>query len=1023
MSPPKVSEVEVSLTSTKAKDSSERLKALLKTQFQLDVPELDFGIYRIMNYRRREIEEFIERHLLQTVEKEFERYRTLSSKELLEKIEEKQKEIERLEKQLGQKILRNGDIEKFRDSPLVKEYLDLKNRLDKAEITENVKNQVFNDLYNFFSRYYEDGDFVSKRRYSSKQHRYAVPYNGEEVKFHWTNFDQHYVKTSEVFKDYEFRLNGWRIMFRTIIVNVPARNVKEERRYFVVHSEKPISVDKENKTCIIQFEYRPLNDGDLKRCGIRAKPGEEEKISVKQEKFNEILQEEILKRVSDTQLKTALSARENEKTALEKHLYRFTRRVTNDFFIHKNLKAFLERELDYFIKTEIVDLDNLEPIHVTRAKVVEGIGKKIIEFLAQIEEFQNKLWEKKKFVIKTAYVITTDLIPLEFHKEILDNKEQLEEWKDLGFGDVKKDDLIQKRLPIDTKHFSENFEERLLEKLGDKGSLDDLVDGILIKSDNFHALRLLQEKYKEEVKCIYIDPPYNTGSDEFIYKDNYQHSSWLSMMAERLALAKELMRKDGAIFVSIDNHELANLQEVMEEEYGRQNLVGIFAVQSNPRGRYLEKHIATSHEYLLLYSKSSSDLQLKGEALSEKHLDEYKFQDKYGKYRLLGLRKRGAYSRREDRPNLHFPIFFDPKTSRISLEKEKESMVRILPKLEDGSDGVWRWSKEKIKKDIHLLVTRKVKHRYDVFQKDYLTEEKTLKPRTVWFDKSLNYERGKEALKDLFGYSPYDYPKPVALVEKVVSISAEKDSLILDFLAGSGTTAHAIMNLNKKDYGKRKFVLVEMADYLDTIILPRLKKLFYSLNWKEGKPQGADGISQIIKYQHLEQYEDALHNIEFLNEVKGQRVLQLLRDNEQVSEYFMKYFLQYETEGSPSLLNIKQFENPFEYKLKIISSGKGEEVVNVDLAETFNYLIGLKINKYKFLKENGRKYIFVFGERGNRRIAVVWRATKDIDLKNDENVIDEAINDYSPDEIFVNGDAHVKNYKVTEIEFKALMGA
>lgn len=543
----------------KKSESLEKLQSLLKTLFELDMPELDFGIYRIMNYRRKEVEEFIEKDLPQAVEKEFERYRAQSREELMEKIEKKKEEIKRLEAQLGEKILRNGDIEeKFRDKPLAREYLELKKQLDELEVTEGVKNQVFNDLYNFFSRYYEDGDFISKRRYSSRQHRYAVPYDGEEVKLYWANFDQYYVKTGEVFKDYQFKLNDWRIIFRTIIAEADVGNTKGERRYFVQHPEKPVEIDKESKICLIQFEYRRLTDEDFRHFRMKAKSGEGKETGIKQEELNSIIEKEILRQVSDD-LKPILSAKENEKTVLGKHLCKYTRRITSDFFIHKNLKEFLERELDYFIKTEVIDFNNLEPRHIIRAEVVNGIGKRIIEFLSQIEDFQKKLWEKKKFVIKTDYVITTDLIPHEFHEEVLSNKEQLNEWKELGVGDIKEKDLA-KKLPVDTKYFSTEFKERLLEKLSEKCNLDDLIDGIVIKSENFQALNLLAPKYRERIKCIYIDPPYNTGSDEFIYKDNYQHSCWLSMISDRLFLARELMQESGAIFINIDEHEQFHLR-------------------------------------------------------------------------------------------------------------------------------------------------------------------------------------------------------------------------------------------------------------------------------------------------------------------------------------------------------------------------------------------------------------------------------------------------------------------------------
>jgi adenine-specific DNA-methyltransferase len=230
------------------------------------------------------------------------------------------------------------------------------------------------------------------------------------------------------------------------------------------------------------------------------------------------------------------------------------------------------------------------------------------------------------------------------------------------------------------------------------------------------------------------------------------------------------------------------------------------------------------------------------------------------------------------------------------------------------------------------------------------------------------------------------------------------------------------MKLNHEDGGKRKFILVEMANYFDTVIIPRVKRVAYSFSWKNGQPLKVDGAGGFLKYHYLEQYEDSLHNIDLVNEEKGKKALEAFRDTEKEYEYLMRYFLRYETDGSPSLLNIEYFRNPFEYQLKIISNGKGEEVVTVDLVETFNYLIGLYVSKYKFVNDNGRRYVFVLGRRGGRKVAVVWRSTDNIDLEKDKGVIENVIKDYSPDEIYINGDALVDSYRVIESEFKALMG-
>jgi adenine-specific DNA-methyltransferase len=437
-------------------ESLRKLKNHLRVLFQFDSAELDFGIYRIMNYKRKEIENFIENDLIGAIEKEFEKYKVQNQKELLEKIEEKRKEIRKLEKELGEKILKNGEIEeKFKDKPFAKEYIELKKRIEEIDITENIQSQVFNDLYNFFSRYYEDGDFISKRRYSSKQHKYAIPYSGEEVKLYWANFDQYYIKTGEIFKDYEFNLKGWKFVFRTVLADVEAGNVKGNRRYFLLSSDNPVQIS--NKICLIKFEYRPLTEKDLKQYPVKTKEGKTKTTGITQDELNLILKDKILDSITSVESKAILNETEGEKTILEKHLYKYTRKITSDFFIHKNLREFLERELDYFIKTEVLDIESLDTEkeryfdrHITRAKVVKNIGKRIIEFLSQIEDFQKMLWEKKKFVLKTDYVVTIDRIPEEFYPEILKNKDQLKEWEDLGFGEVKtKKDLNGKKLPVD----------------------------------------------------------------------------------------------------------------------------------------------------------------------------------------------------------------------------------------------------------------------------------------------------------------------------------------------------------------------------------------------------------------------------------------------------------------------------------------------------------------------------------------------------------------------------------------------
>ncbi|MDI6788056.1 MAG: site-specific DNA-methyltransferase [Planctomycetota bacterium] len=972
----------------------DKLKKLLVKLFQLDFGELDFGIYRIMNFKRKEIEGFVEQDLPQTVEKEFERYKVQTNQELNKKI----KEIEQKIKEFDPDILKNGKlIEKYGDKKLVKEYLALQKQLDEIKEIDNIKTQVFNDLDDFFSRYYEDGDFVSKRRISYKQHKYAIPYNGEEVKLYWANFDQYYVKTGEVFKDYKFNMKGWNITFRTAFAEVEAGNVKGEIKYFVLQKESPIKVDKDHKSCLIQFEYRPLTEDDSKYYQVKTKSGEEKKTGIKQDDLTIILTDKILKEIKEIELKSILSekqasAKESDaepKTFLEKHLYKYTSEITSDFFIHKNLKGFLERELDYFIKSEIIDLSNLEPRHISRAKVLEGIAKKIIEFLAQIEDFQKLLWEKRKFVLKTEYVITTDRIPVEFYEEIVNNKEQQKEWKELGFIEQvipAKAGIQNKKLPVDTKYFSQEFKERLLErltsspviarspaekrdKLRDKAiSLDDLIDGVLIKSENWQALNSIKNRWREGINLIYIDPPFNTENEQFLYKDNYKDSSWITLMNNRLDLADGLLNQQGSIYLHIDENADHFARLLMDRRF-----------------IYKRGIIWNTSALNIAGFKTKADNWI------------------YAAGTILFYIKSNRYT--FNTPHYEIP---DVIKGYFKYDGEDES-------------GKYRMS------------------RYG--QKIYISEEKGDVIPNVWND-ILSFNYAAIAADESFKFFTQ---KPERLLKRIIETSSNIGDLVLDFFLGLGTTVAVAHKL------RRKWIGIEMGKYFDefyydkgekrTGVLGRIKEVLAGqgnyepmgitkdINWQGGG---------FFKYQYLEQYEDTLHNIEFLNEEKGRKVRELFGNSEKGQEYLLKYFLRYETAGSASILNVRQFENPFEYKLKVLSNAKeiaspdahrgrndktNGNVANVDLVETFNYLLGLTVNRYKFLRENNRKYVFVFGEKNNRRIAVVWRPTKDIDLEKDKTVIENTIAGYNPDEVYINGDANFpKGYKVIESEFKTLMG-
>lgn len=375
-----------------------------------------------------------------------------------------------------------------------------------------------------------------------------------------------------------------------------------------------------------------------------------------------------------------------------------------------------------------------------------------------------------------------------------------------------------------------------------KESVDfEKTQNLFIEGDNLEVLKLLQESYLGKVKIIYIDPPYNTGKD-FIYQDNFSeksedflqsssqisdlgerlvanletsgrfHSAWLSMIYPRLRLARNLLRDDGVIFISIDDNEIHNLRKICDEIFGTDNFIEQFIVRSNPRGNQAKKFVASEHEYILCYSKNIADMSLLG---FSKEPGEFKEEDAGGIYREIGLRKRGAGSRREDAPNQFYPIYYLETENKITTKKIAGS-VEILPKLSDGTDGRWRWAYTTVEENAAKLLARKVRRdggfEYDIFEKDYFSEDKLTKIKSIFYEKEVNNENGTEELKKLFGGKSFDYPKPVYTIKKLIQSVNDESALILDFFAGSSTTAQAVMEANLEDGGDRRFILVQIPE-------------------------------------------------------------------------------------------------------------------------------------------------------------------------------------------------------------------
>lgn len=368
-------------------------------------------------------------------------------------------------------------------------------------------------------------------------------------------------------------------------------------------------------------------------------------------------------------------------------------------------------------------------------------------------------------------------------------------------------------------------------------------ENLYIIGDNLDALKHLLKSYSRKIKCIYIDPPYNTGSDGFVYPDNFKfdsatlsnkmgidedeaeriidmrgkstHSAWLTFMYPRLILARELLSDDGVIFISIDDNELANLKLICDEIFGEENMEGVNHLIVKTEGRRYGS-FAKSHESFLVYSKNIDFSALNEISIPGKNFD---FNDELGGFNIQDLRNQNARAfNSSNRPNLRYPFYINPdeETSSdfltVSLEKSNLYNQEVFPITTNNIESVWRWGKIKSNNEIYNLCARKSSEGYRIFQKKRkLTET----PKTIWIDKNFLSNKGTKEVSDILGSSIFDFPKPLEFLYKILEIGTMNNSLILDFFSGSATTAHAVMKLNAEDGGNRKYILVQLPEEIE----------------------------------------------------------------------------------------------------------------------------------------------------------------------------------------------------------------
>ena len=997
----------------------------LREVFQIDRPELDFGVYRILNARADEINEYLEKRLKEKVEQAL----ASGNAANIDQLKDDLKKAEQAATDAG------FDPAK---SPKVKE-LNAKIIQASSGNAEH-ENAVFSHLLTFFSRYYDNGDFISQRRY--KGDTYAIPYAGEEVILHWANKDQYYIKSGENFSNYSFKLDDGRVVhFRLVAADTAKDNRKDndkERRFVLAEHQIITRIDdegdeyddeilpveevvktdaegNETKELIIRFEYKAMPKGS------------------KQDKLVEAAVNAVFADGAVASRWLDLSKREPteknpKRSLLDKHLTNYTTKNTADYFIHKNLGKFLRGELDFYIKNEVMHLDDVQNAeafsdiekNLRMIQCLRSIALDLIKFLAQLEDFQKKLWTKKKFVVSSDYFISLEYIPEIYYEEIACVEEQWIQWNRFGFITEKSDRtfLIENtKLPVDTRILPQSLKMKILSSIHE---IDSKLQGQLISSDNYQALNFMENKYCGALDCIYIDPPYNTSENAFLYKNSYKHSSWNSLISNTTPLAHSLMSDSAVIMAAIDDTEYSSFKEILKVQFGEDNYVGTIAIEVNPAGQNIRPNVpARSHDYCHIFAKNVEQISLLERSLTEDERKQYKETDEQGKFYWDNLRRRGGNSRPSDRPKQWYPIWVNSAALRVPDMKWDEGKqkwivnevikpheIEMWPIDPKGINRIWRTNPDGARKGIQkneIGVIEKA-GRFEVSKKSYEPEGK--KPKTLWSESKYSAtSHGSKHLINLFGEGgSFSYPKSIHLVKDSLANWLNREAVVLDYFAGSGTTAEAAIQLNSEDGGTRKFILVEQGVYFDSVTLPRVVKVSYCSTWKNGKPSNTEKSSIFIKYLKLESYEDALNNLE----LKRPKVDLFDNNPELKDDYLLNYMLDVESRGS--LLSTDDFRKPFDYTMKIALDSAGAfEEQKVDLVETFNYLIGLTVNHIDAQPERG--FVTVTGILpSGETCLVLWRDCEKIDYEGLNKLCDKlALNpaDNEFDVVYINGDHNI----------------
>ncbi len=753
------------------------------------------------------------------------------------------------------------ELEKFIDS--------------KCQNNNDLKEELFDKLYSFFKRYlsanggiyFNDTPLYDSLYTKSDYEKCSLK---KDTALFYKTKDLYYVKSETNYKDFCFELENIVFNFDTSSLESKKNNEKVD----LVFNLK----DTDTKTNTLNFSVTLSSQGN------------QTKIS------------EILKECSNQGVKL-------DEEVLKKAFGKFKKQGSMDYFIHKNALGFLKEQLDlYLFEYLFKEMTAFDDKRLNGINTIKEVALQVIVLVSEFENELCKIWNKPRFVLNSHFIVSLDQLKAKNYdlNKITNHKnypKQVQEWQDLNLKTT--DNFLENEfLPLDTIYFKD-LEEEIKNLFS-----EDEINGTLIKSENYQALNSLKNRYKETIDCIYIDPPYNTQNNEFIYADNFKRSSWLSMMENRLELAHKLLNNKGVMFVSIDDNEQAYLKTLMDEVFngGGDNFVNCLAVKRGTKSLNSQfnqiKSLNIAFEYILVYKKSDNFYYV------NPYVKDANEKQKEGIWA-------GLYSNM-DRPTMRYEI------DGINIAK-----------------GQWKWSKEKgLKalqnyKDFLNSNFDNLKKYYEyhkslgneldfVRKNNHNTIEYWVKPREkLMVDTNFMdlHTSGTSEIKAIFENEViFNNPKPEALLKRIIEISTQENDLVLDFFAGSGTTCAVAHKL------KRKYIGIEMGEHFESVILPRLKKVIGGFKSGAAKEFNKGGV---VKVYALESYEEILRKIKY-------------EDNDKPLAYDEQYSDLVECKNESYTLNVEALEK-----------------MGVDIKETLENLWGLKVEffneKVVKFKENDKK--------------------------------------------------------------------